>query len=95
MKVKPLGDRVIIQQSKELERTKGGIFVPETAKEKPQQGKVIAIGDGKKTEDGKVIPLTVKVGDLVLYGKYSGTAITIEDEEYLIVREEEIVGIVG
>jgi chaperonin GroES len=95
MKVKPLGDRVIIQPSQELEKTKGGILVPDSAKEKPQQGKVIAVGEGKKSDEGKVIPLSVKTGDTVLYGKYSGTNITIDDQEYLIVREDEIVAIVG
>ena len=94
MNVKPLGDRVIIQPSEGLEKTKGGIFIPDTAKEKPQEGKIMAVGTGKKTEDGKVIPLSVKVGDKVLYGKYSGTNITIDGEEYLIVREEEIVAII-
>jgi len=95
MKVKPLGDRVIIQPSQELEKTKGGILLPDTAKEKPQQGKIIAVGAGKKTDDGKIVPMNVKEGDTVLYGKYSGTNITIDGEEYLIVREDEIVAIVG
>ena len=95
MNVKPLGDRVIIQPSEGLEKTKGGILIPDTAKEKPQEGKIVAIGAGKKTDDGKVIPLSVKVGDKVLYGKYSGTNITIDGDEYLIVREEEIVAIIG
>jgi len=95
MNVKPLGDRVIVQPSEGLEKTKGGILIPDTAKEKPQEGKIVAIGTGKKTDDGKVIPLSVKVGDKVLYGKYSGTSITIDGEEYLIVREEEIVAIIG
>lgn len=95
MKVKPLGDRVVIDPSKELEKTKGGIVLPDTAKEKPQEGKIMAVGTGKKTEDGKVIPLSVKVGDIVLYGKYSGTEITVEGEEYLIVREEDIFAIIG
>jgi len=95
MNVKPLGDRVIIQPFEGLEKTKGGILIPDTAKEKPQEGKIVAVGTGKKTDDGKVIPLSVKVGDKVLYGKYSGTNITIDGEEYLIVREEEIVAIIG
>jgi chaperonin GroES len=95
MKVKPLGDRVVIQPSEGQEKTKGGIVLPDTAKEKPQEGKIIAVGTGKKTEDGKVIPLTVKAGDKVLYGKYSGTEITVDGEEYLIVREEDILAIVG
>jgi len=95
MKLKPLGDRVIIKPSEELEKTKGGILLPDTAKEKPQQGKIVAAGEGKKTDEGKTIPLAVKVGDVVLYGKYSGTNITIDGEDYLIVREEEIVAIVS
>jgi chaperonin GroES len=95
MKVKPLGDRVLIKPSKELEKTKGGIVLPDTAKEKPQEGEVIAVGDGKKTDEGKTIPLSVKVGNKVLYGKYSGTEITVDGEEYLIVREEDIVAILG
>jgi chaperonin GroES len=95
MKVKPLGDRVVIQASEGQEKTKGGIVLPDTAKEKPQEGKIVAVGTGKKTEDGKIIPLSVKVGDKVLYGKYSGTEITVDGEEYLIVKEEDILAIVG
>jgi chaperonin GroES len=95
MKVKPLGDRVVIEPSQGQEKTKGGIVLPDTAKEKPQEGKIVAVGTGKKTEDGKNIPLSVKVGDLVLYGKYSGTEITIDSEEYLIVKEEDILAIIG
>ncbi|MCM8788017.1 MAG: co-chaperone GroES [Candidatus Omnitrophica bacterium] len=95
MKVKPLGDRVLIKPAGEKERTKGGIVLPDTAKERPQEGEVIAVGSGKKTEDGQVIPLSLKVGDKVLYGKYSGTEITIDDEEYLIVREDDILAIIS
>lgn len=95
MNVKPLGDRVLIKPSEEKERTKGGIVLPDTAKEKPQEGKIVAVGKGKKTDDGKVIPLTLKVGDKVLYGKYSGTEITVDEEDYLIVREDDILAIVG
>ena len=95
MKVKPLGDRVVIQASEGQEKTKGGIVLQDTAKEKPQEGKIVAVGTGKKTEDGKIIPLSVKVGDKVLYGKYSGTEITVDGEEYLIVKEEDILAIVG
>ena len=94
MKVKPLGDRVLIEPSKELEKTKGGIVLPDTAKEKPQEGKIVAAGPGKTSDEGKVIPMSVKVGDKVLYGKYSGTTITVDGEEYLIVREDEIVAII-
>lgn len=95
MKVKPLGDRILIKPAGEKERTKGGIVLPDTAKERPQEGEVVAVGSGKKTEDGKIIPLSVKVGDRVLYGKYSGTEITIDDEEYLIVREDDILAIIS
>jgi len=95
MKIKPLGDRVVIQASESKEQTRGGIVLPDTAKEKPQEGKVVAVGTGKKTDDGKIVPLNVKVGDIVLYGKYSGTEITVEDKEYLIVREEDILAIVA
>ncbi|MBU1121473.1 MAG: co-chaperone GroES [Candidatus Omnitrophota bacterium] len=93
MKIKPLGDRVLIQPSKEQEKTKGGILIPDTAKEKPQEGKVVAVGTGKKNEDGKIIELSLKVGDKVLYGKYSGTEITVDDETYLITREEDVLAV--
>jgi chaperonin GroES len=94
MKIRPLQDRVIVKRLEEEEKTKGGIIIPDTAKEKPQEGKVIAVGKGKITEDGKVIPLDVKVGDKILFGKYSGTEIKIEGEEHLIMREEDILGII-
>ena len=87
--VKPLGDRVLIQPLEEKEAKKGGIIIPDTAKEKPQEGEVIAVGAGK-IEKGERIPLDVKVGDRVLFGKYSGTEIKVEDEDYLILREDEI-----
>jgi chaperonin GroES len=95
MKIKPLGDRVLIKRLEAKEQTKGGILLPDTAKEKPQEAEVVAVGSGKKTDDGKVIALTLKVGDKVLYGKYSGTEITIDDEEFLFVKEEDILGIIG
>ncbi len=95
MKFKPAGDRVLVKPSESKEKTKGGIFLPDTAKEKPQEGKIIAVGEGKKTDDGKTIAPSVKVGDIVLYGKYSGTEIRIDEEEYLIIREEDIFGIIG
>lgn len=95
MKVKPLGDRVLVKPSEEKERTKGGIVLPDTAKEKPQEGKIVAVGEGKKTDEGKIIPLSVKEGDVVLYGKYSGTEITVDEEEYLIIREDDILAVVG
>jgi chaperonin GroES len=94
MKIRPLQDRVIVKRIEEEEKTKGGIIIPDTAKEKPQEGKVIAVGKGKVTEEGKVIPLDVKAGDRILFGKYSGTEIKIEGEEHLIMREEDILGII-
>jgi len=93
MKVKPLHDRILIKRVEEKETVKGGIIIPDTAKEKPQEGEVIAVGGGKKTEEGKVIPLDVKAGDHILFGKYSGTEIKIEDQELLIIREDEVLGI--
>jgi chaperonin GroES len=94
MKIRPLQDRVIVKRLEEEEKTKGGIIIPDTAKEKPQEGKVIAVGKGKVTEDGKVIPLDVKVGDKILFGKYSGSEIKIGGEEHLIMKEEDILGII-
>ncbi len=94
MKIRPLQDRVIVKRLEEEEKTKGGIIIPDTAKEKPQEGKVLAVGKGKITEDGKVVPLDVKVGDRILFGKYAGTEIKVEGEEHLIMREEDILGII-
>jgi chaperonin GroES len=94
MKIRPLQDRVIVKRLEEEEKTKGGIIIPDTAKEKPQEGKVIAVGKGKVSEEGKVIPLDVKVGDKILFGKYSGTEVKIEGVEHLIMREEDILGII-
>jgi chaperonin GroES len=91
--ITPLGDRVIIKPLEPKEVKKGGIIIPETAKEKPQEGEIVAAGKGR-TEDGKLIPMEVKVGDKVLYGKYSGTEIKINDEDYLIMKEEDILGII-
>jgi len=91
----PLADRVIIKPSEAEEKTKGGIILPDTAKEKPIEGTVVAAGPGKVTDDGKTVKMGVKVGDKVLYGKYSGTEITVEGEEYLIMRESDIFAIVG
>jgi chaperonin GroES len=93
MIVTPLHDRILIKRVEEKETVKGGIIIPDTAKEKPQEGEVIAVGGGKKTEEGKVIPLDVKAGDRILFGKYSGTEIKIDDVEYLIIREDEVLGI--
>jgi chaperonin GroES len=90
MKVIPLHDRVLVKRLEAEETTKGGIIIPDTAKEKPQEAEVIAVGKGRVGEDGKVIPLDVKKGDKVLIGKFSGTEVTIEDEELVILREEEI-----
>jgi chaperonin GroES len=94
MNVRPLRDRVVLRRLEEQEQKIGGIIIPDTAKEKPQQGKVIAVGTGRINDEGKLIPLDVKVGDTVLFGKYSGTEIKLEGIEYLIVREEEILGII-
>ena len=94
MKIKPLGDRVLIEQVEEKESKKGGIIIPDTAKEKPQEGVVIAIGDGKCDDSGKMIPMNVKKGDKVLMPKYGGTEIKIDDKEYQIVREDDILAII-
>jgi len=94
MKIKPLGDRVLIKPYEGKETTKGGIVLPDTAKEKPQEGEVVAVGEGRKTKEGKSIPLSLKKGDKVLYGKYSGTEITVDGEEYLIMREEDVLAII-
>ncbi len=93
MKLRPLQDRIIVKRLEEESKTAGGIFIPETAKEKPQRGEVVAVGNGKKTEDGKVLPIDVKAGDKVLFGKYAGTEIKIDGEEFLIMREDDILGI--
>ncbi len=92
--VRPLHDRILIKRVEEQESVKGGIIIPDTAKEKPQEGEVIAVGNGSKKKDGTVIPLDVKAGDRILFGKYSGTDITIEGDEYLILREEDVLAIV-
>ncbi|NQU73851.1 MAG: co-chaperone GroES [Candidatus Omnitrophica bacterium] len=93
MQIQPLGDRVVIKPLEALEKTKGGIVLPDTAKEKPQEGKVVAVGKGRLSDSGKVSPLEVKTGDKVLYGKYSGTEISFDEEDYLIVKEEDILAI--
>jgi chaperonin GroES len=94
MNIKPLADRVVIKPSAAEEKTKGGIILPDTAKEKPVVGEIVAVGPGKVTDDGKKVPPEVKVGDKVLYGKYSGTEVTIEGEQYLIMREADVFAIV-
>jgi len=93
MTVRPLHDRILIKRIDEKETVKGGIIIPDSAKEKPQEAEVIAVGKGKKTEDGKVIPIDVKVGDRILFAKYSGTEIKVDDHEYLIIREDEVLGV--
>ncbi len=94
MKVRPLHDRVLIKREEPKEKVRGGIIVPDTAKEKPMEGKIIAVGPGKLADDGKIMAMTVKVGDNVLVGKYAGTEIKINDVEHILVREDEILGIV-
>ena len=94
MKIRPLQDRVIVRRIEEAEKTKGGIIIPDTAKEKPMEGKIIAVGKGKVLEDGKIHPLDVKAGDRVLFGKYAGTEVKIDGEEHLIMREDDILGVI-
>jgi chaperonin GroES len=92
--VRPLHDRILVRRMAEEEKTAGGLFIPDTAKEKPQRGEIVAAGKGRVTEDGKVLPLEVKTGDKVLFSKYAGTEIKLSGEEYLMMREEDILGIV-
>jgi len=94
MKLKPLQDRILVQRIEEEKTTKGGIIIPDTAKEKPAEGKVVAVGNGKIGDDGKRIALEIKKGDRILFGKYSGTEVKIEGEEYLILREDDVLGII-
>jgi len=94
MNLRPLHDRILIKRIEEKEAVKGGIIIPDTAKEKPQKGEVIAVGNGKKNEDGNLIPLDVKAGDRILFGKYSGAEIKMDGQEFLILREEEVLGII-
>ena len=94
MKIRPLHDRVIVKRIEEEEKTKGGIIIPDTAKEKPSEGKIVAVGNGKLLENGKLQPLEVKKGDKILFGKYAGTEIKIEGEEHLIMREDDIIAII-
>lgn len=94
MALRPLYDRLIVERVQEDEKTAGGIFIPESAKEKPQKGKVIAVGKGKITEDGSIRPMDVKEGDIVLFGKYSGTEVKIENKDRLIIREDDVLAIV-
>lgn len=94
MKVRPLGDRMLVQRLEAEEKTKGGIVIPDTAKEKPKEGKVVSVGKGRITDEGKTIPLNVKEGDRILFSSYAGTDIKIEGEEYLILREEDVLAII-
>ena len=94
MNFRPLHDRILIKRIEEKETAKGGIIIPDSAKEKPQEGEVIAVGNGKKTDEGKIIPLDVKAGDRILFGKYSGTEIKVDNEDFLILKEEEVLGVV-
>jgi chaperonin GroES len=93
MKIRPLGDRILVKRVKEEEKSKGGIIIPDTAKEKPQEGKVVAVGKGKMSEQGKLLTPDVKAGDKILFGKYSGSEVRIEGEEHLILREDDILGV--
>jgi chaperonin GroES len=94
VKIRPLQDRVIVKRIAEEDKSKGGIIIPDTAKEKPQEGKVVAVGKGKVNDDGKITPLDVKVSDLILFGKYSGSEINVDGEEHLIMREDDILGVI-
>src|SRR5262252_6963903 len=94
MKIRPLYDRIVVKRIEEgAEKTASGLFIPDSAKEKPQEGEVIAVGQGKRTEEGKLIPLDVKAGDRILFGKYSGSDIKLDGEEYMIMREDEVLGV--
>jgi chaperonin GroES len=93
MNVRPLYDRIVVKRIEEKESVQGGIIIPDSAKEKPQEGEVVAVGKGKRLEDGKVIPLDVKVGDRILFGKYSGNEIKLDNDEFLIMREDEVLGV--
>lgn len=93
MKIRPLYDRIVVKRIEEQETIRGGIIIPDSAKEKPQEGEVVAVGHGKRLEDGKLVPLDVKVGDRILFGKYSGSDIKLEGDEYLIMREDEVLGV--
>ena len=94
MKIRPLHDRILVKREEEMDAKKGRIIIPDTAKEKPQEGKVIAVGTGKVMVDGKEIPLDVKADDRILFGKYSGSEVTVDDEEYLIMKEEDVLAII-
>ena len=95
MNLKPLYDNVLLKRVEAVQKTKSGLYIPDSAKEKPLEGKIIALGSGKILEDGKILPLTVKVGDFVLFGKYAGTELKLDGEEYLLVKESDLLGIIG
>jgi chaperonin GroES len=95
MQIKPLADRVVVKPLEETEQMKGGLYIPDTAKEKPQQGEIVAVGPGRVSDEGKRIELEVEVGDRVIYGKYSGTEVTVADEDYLILRESDVLAVVA
>mgnify|MGYP003574183445 CR=1 FL=1 len=94
MKLRPLHDRILVERVEEAEKTKGGIIIPDSAKEKPAEGKVIAVGNGRIGDDGKVVKLDIKKGDRILFGKYGGTEVKIDGEEYLIMREDDVLGVI-
>jgi chaperonin GroES len=93
MKIRPLGDRILVKRIKEEDKTKGGIFIPDTAKEKPQEGRIVAVGKGKMTEGGNLVTPEVKAGDTILFGKYSGSEVKVDGEEHMIMREEDVLGV--
>jgi chaperonin GroES len=95
MKIRPLGDHVLVTRSSEETKSAGGIIIPDTAQEKPQEGKVVAVGNGKRLEDGKIQPVDVKQGDRVLFGKYAGTEVSVDGEEHLLLREDDILGVLS
>jgi chaperonin GroES len=95
MQIKPLSDRVVVKPLEETEQMKGGLYIPDTAKEKPQQGEIVAVGPGRVSDEGKRIEIDLKVGDRVIYGKYSGTEVTVSDQEYLILRESDVLAVVA
>ena len=95
MKIRPLYDRIVVKRLDEKEQTRSGLFIPDSAKEKPQEAEVVAVGQGKRLEDGKIVPMEVKPGDRILFGKYSGNEITLDGEDYLIMREDDVLGILA
>ncbi len=94
MKIRPLYDRIVVKRIEQGEELQGGLFIPDSAKEKPQEGEVMAVGKGKRLEDGKVVPMDVQVGDRILFGKYSGSEIKVDGEEFLIMREDDVLGVI-